>query len=153
MLNESTLDTDRMRLLPESFKKMYASVIFCRPLNKEGGCVTLPWSANGNIASAIKLLGFDSEAKRYQTEFIVSPNPLTDGYFTLIAVKIMPELNGQQGTALEGFVGNFMMSEWRKMGTEFERLKQKPNGGSKKVGFIFGERNGLFMAASTWIPA
>ncbi len=153
MMDLSDLDTNRARLLGLNCGKMYANVIFCRSLNEIGGCLTLPWSANGNVAAAIKILGFDPKSARYQVEFIVSPTPLADGYFNLIAIKVMSESGGQGGTSLEEIIGNFMMSEWRRMGIEFEHLCKKPNGGKKKVGFIFGEKNGLLMVASTWILA
>jgi len=153
MMNELDLDMNRLRLLNLNYREMDTNVIFCRSLNKMGGCLTLSWSDNDKVASAIKILGFNPESKRHQAEFVVSPKPLVDGYFTLIAVKVMPESNGQEGASLEEFIANFMKSEWRRIGINFEYLDQKPNGGKRVAGFIFGEKNGLLLVASTWVPA
>jgi hypothetical protein len=124
---------------------MDANTIFIRDNHRPGGVITLEW--NGNIQEVVSRLGLNIDSARFQVEYLDSPAPLRDGYYRLVAIKIMA---GGNGSSVADFLKQFAMNEWRRLGINFENIAERPKG-SRCVGFIICRKNDLLLVASTWI--
>lgn len=134
-------------LIGSSWKRMDADAIFVRDIHNPGGIITLEWDRD--IQGAVSQLGLNVNSARFQVEYLDSPMPQRDGYYRLVAIKIMA---GGSGSSVAGFLKQFVMNEWRRLGINFENIAEHPKGGNC-VGFIICRKNDLLLVASTWVPA
>ena len=136
-------------LIEPSWKRMDVDTIFIRGIHNPGGIITLEWDRD--IQGAVSQLGFNANSARFQVEYLDSPMPQRDGYYRLVAIKIMV---GGSGSSVMDFLEQFAMNEWRRLGINFENINviERPNSDSR-VGFIICRKNDLLLVASTWVPA
>lgn len=132
-------------LIDSYWRRMDANTIFIRDIHNPGGIITLEWSRD--IQGAVSQLGLNVDSARFQVEYLDSPMPQRDGYYRLVAIKIMA---GGSGSSVADFLVQFTMNEWRRLGINFENIAERPKG-SRCVGFIICRKNDLLLVASTWI--